>query len=138
MTRKSRLTNVLRRFMLGTALLVGAASIAQAQDQAMRRFPQNALRGVITFGEPPLVQLNNELTRLAPGARIRGTNNLLLLSGTLAGLKTAVNYTLDNTGQLEDVWLLRDEETARKPWPSTSQEAAQWNFDAGNQIWSRP
>jgi hypothetical protein len=138
MTRRPRLSNVLRCFTLGLAMLIGAASIAQAQDQAMRRFPQNALRGVITFGEPPLVRLNDELTRLAPGARIRGTNNLLLLSGTLAGLKSAVNYTLDNTGQLKDVWLLRDEETARKPWPSTPQEAAQWNFDAGNQIWSKP
>ena len=138
MTRKSRLPNVLRCFTLGLAMLIGAASIAQAQDLPMRRFPQAALRGVITFGEPPLVRLNDELTRLAPGARIRGTNNLLLLSGTLAGLKSAVNYTLDNTGQLKDVWLLRDEEAARKPWPSTPQEAAQWNFDAGNQIWSKP
>ena len=138
MTRKSLLPNVLRRLMLGSALLIGAASIAQAQDQTMRRFPQNALRGVITFGEPPLVRLNGELARLAPGARIRGTNNLLVLSGTLTGLKSAVNYTLDNTGQLKDVWLLRDEETARKPWPSNPQEAAQWNFDAGNQIWSKP
>ena len=138
MTRKSRLPNVLRCFALGLAMLIGATSIAVAQDQSMRRFPQNALRGVITFGEPPLVRLNDELTRLAPGARIRGTNNLLLLSGTLTGLKSAVNYTLDYTGQLKDVWLLRDEETARKPWPSTPQEAAQWNFDAGNQIWSKP
>ncbi len=138
MKRRSSLPNVLWRFLLGTALLIGAASIAVAQDQAMRRFPQNALRGVITFGEPPLVRLNDELTRLAPGARIRGTNNLLVLSGTLTGVKAAVNYTLDNTGQLKDVWLLRNEETARKPWPSTPQEAAQWNFDAGNQIWSKP
>ncbi len=138
MKRRSSLPNVLWRFLLGTALLIGANPIAVAQDQAMRRFPQNALRGVITFGEPPLVRLNDELTRLAPGARIRGTNNLLVLSGTLTGVKAAVNYTLDNTGQLKDVWLLRNEETARKPWPSTPQEAAQWNFDAGNQIWSKP
>lgn len=138
MTRRSKLPDVLRRFMLGIALLTGATSIAVAQDQEMRRFPQNSLRGLIMFGEPPMVRLNDELTRLSPGARIRGTNNLLLLSGTLTGVKSAVNYTLDNTGQLKDVWLLRDEELARKPWPSTPQEAAQWNFDAGNQIWSKP
>ena len=104
----------------------------------MRRFPPNALRGVITFGEPPVVLLNGDLARLSPGARIRGTNNLLVLSGTLTGIKAAVNYTLDNSGQLKDVWLLRHDEKAKKPWPATPQEAAQWNFDAGNQIWSKP
>ena len=138
MTRLSPVANVRRRFVLGAALLIGAASIAQAQDLPLRRFPQTALRGVITFGEPPVVRLNDDWVRLSPGARIRGTNNLLVLSGTLTGVKAAVNYTLDNTGQLKDVWLLRDEEAARKPWPSTPQEAAQWNFDAGNQIWSKP
>jgi hypothetical protein len=138
MTRLSPVPNVRRRFVLGAALLIGAASIAQAQDLPLRRFPQTALRGVITFGEPPVVRLNDDWVRLSPGARIRGTNNLLVLSGTLTGVKAAVNYTLDNTGQLKDVWLLRDEEAARKPWPSTPQEAAQWNFDAGNQIWSKP
>ena len=138
MKRRSSLPNVLWRFLLGSALLIGASSIAGAQDQTMRRFPQNALRGVITFGEPPVVLLNDDLARLSPGARIRGTNNLLVLSGTLTGVKSVVNYTLDNAGQLKDVWLLRVEETARKPWPSTPQEAVQWNFDAGNQIWSKP
>jgi hypothetical protein len=138
MTRLSPVAHVRRRFVLGAALLIGAASIAQAQDLPLRRFPQTALRGVITFGEPPVVRLNDDWVRLSPGARIRGTNNLLVLSGTLTGVKAAVNYTLDNTGQLKDVWLLRDEEAARKPWPSTPQEAAQWNFDAGNQIWSKP
>jgi hypothetical protein len=138
MTGLSPALNVQRRCVLGAALLIGAASIAQAQDLPMRRFPPNALRGVITFGEPPLVQLNDDLARLSPGARIRGTNNLLVLSGTLTGVKASVNYTLDNAGQLKDVWLLRNEETARKPWPSTPQEAEQWNFDAGNQIWSKP
>jgi hypothetical protein len=124
--------------MLSAALLMGATSFAGAQDQAMRRFPPNALRGVITFGEPPVVLLNGDLARLSPGARIRGTNNLLVLSGTLTGIKAAVNYTLDNSGQLKDVWLLRHDEKAKKPWPATPQEAAQWNFDAGNQIWSKP
>jgi len=138
MTRLSPAPDVQRRWVLGAALLIGAASIAQAQDLPMRRFPQTALRGVITFGEPPVVLLNDDWVRLSPGARIRGTNNLLVLSGTLVGVKAAVNYTLDNAGQLKDVWLLRNEETARKPWPSTPQEAEQWNFDAGNQIWSKP
>jgi len=138
MTRLSSAPDVQRRWVLGAALLIGAALIARAQDLPMRRFPQTALRGVITFGEPPVVLLNDDWVRLSPGARIRGTNNLLVLSGTLTGVKAAVNYTLDNAGQLKDVWLLRNEETARKPWPSTSQEAEQWNFDAGNQIWSKP
>ena len=104
----------------------------------MRPFPKNALRGNLQVIHAPDVLLDGQAARLSPGARIRGTNNLLVLSGTLTGVKSVVNYTLDNAGQLKDVWLLRNEEAARKPWPSTPQEAEQWNFEAGNQIWFKP
>lgn len=112
------------------------ASVAVAQVQ--RHFPGNALRGDLQFGAPPEVLLNGQPARLAPGARIRGTNNMLAVSGSLAGARGAANYTIDANGQLHDVWLLTDEEASKQPWPRTPEQAQAWTFDYVGQTWSKP
>lgn len=110
-----------------------------ASAQVQRSFPQNALRGTITFGAPPLIELNGKAAQLAPGARIRGLNNMLVMSGAVVSLKATVNYTFENTtGLVKDVWLLRPEEIARKPWPETLAEAQAWQFDPAAQVWVKP
>ncbi len=114
-------------------LLVAAPSAAQVQ----RQFPQNALRGQIEFGQPPQVAINGEPRRLAPGARIRATNNMIVLSGSLAGSVLPVHYTIDPQGELKDLWILRDDELANQPWPSNAAEAASWVFDLAAQRWTR-
>jgi hypothetical protein len=118
-------------FVMATAL--GAPSLAQVQ----RQFPQTALRGQIVFGQPPHLALNGEPKQLAPGARIRATNNMIVLSGSLFGSSELVHYTLDPMGQLKDVWILRPEELANLPWPSTLGEAQAWSFDPLAQRWTR-
>ena len=123
------------------SLIVGAllaALLAPSQGQVQRQFPQNALRGQIEFGQPPLVALNGEPRRLAPGARIRAQNNMIVLSGSLVGSTSPVHYTLDPLGQILDVWILRADELANVPWPSHPSEAAGWAFDPGAQRWTRP
>jgi len=121
------------------AALVAAVALAlPVAAQVQRNFPQTALRGDLTFGQAPEVKLNGQATRLAPGARIRGTDNMLKMSGALTGQTLTVNYTIDGMGQLHDVWLLTDAEKARKPWPRTPAEAQAWNFDPAAQIWSKP
>ena len=123
-------------------LAVATAAIAfalPAAAQVQRNFPQNALRGVITFGAPPHVLLNGKPAQLAPGARIRGLNNMLVMSGEAVNVKATVNYTFENTtGLIKDVWLLRPEEIARKPWPETLAEAQAWQFDPAAQAWVKP
>jgi hypothetical protein len=116
------------------ALMLGAS----AQAQAPRNFPANALRGEIVVIQPPEIGLNGKAASLAPGSRIRGENNLMLVSGGLIGQRLIVNYTLDMLGQLMDVWILTDDERARRPWPATAGQAAAWTFDASTQTWSRP
>jgi hypothetical protein len=131
--------NCCARWPRRAALVVGAALLAGsalAQAQAIRNFPRFALRGEIEFGQPPQVVLNGQATRLSPGSRIRGQNNMLVMTGALAGQKWVVNYTLDMTGQLHDLWILRDEEAAVKPWPKTLEEARSWTFDG--QTWTKP
>jgi hypothetical protein len=88
--------------------------------------------------QPPDVLLNGRPARLAPGARIRAENNLLQLSGVLVNQRLSVNYTLDTNGLMLDVWILNAEERARRPWPTTPEQAAAWSFDVSAQTWSRP
>jgi hypothetical protein len=115
-----------------------AAQAPAAQAQAMRNFPANALRGELRIGQPPEATLNGRPARLAPGARIRGADNLLQMSGALAGQALTVHYTVDDYGLLRDVWLLTPAEKARQPWPRTAAEAAALRFDPVGQTWSRP
>ena len=123
-------------------VLVAAAALATALPAAaqsvQRNFPQNALRGEITFGTPPGILLNGQSARLAPGARIRGLNNMIVMSGALVGNTLTVNYTLELGGQVLDVWLLTDDERSKSPWPTTLQQAQSWSFDPVAQVWSKP
>ena len=121
--------------LVAVLMLAGAMLPAFAQQ---RPFPAHALRGELLIQQPPEVTLNGQPARLAPGARIRGENNLLVLSGALAGQKLTVNYTIDTYGLLLNVWLLSAEERARQPWPRTAAEAAAWRFDPAAQTWSKP
>ncbi|WP_119153879.1 hypothetical protein [Caldimonas tepidiphila] len=118
------------------ALAAALALPATAQEQVQRSFPQNALRGQIAVVQPPEITLNGQPARLAPGARIRGRDNLLVMSGAIVGQAFPANYTLDTYGLVMDVWLLRPEEAGR-PWPRTPQEAAALNFDPVAQTWSK-
>lgn len=124
------------RCLIATVATVAFALPAAAQVQ--RNFPQNALRGTIVFGTPPQIQLNGKPALLAPGARIRGQNNLLEMSGALVGARATVNFTIDAAGAVKDVWLLRTDEIAVRPWPETLEQAQAWQFDPTAQTWTRP
>ncbi len=119
-----------------TAALLALAMPAAAQ-QVQRSFPGNALRGELAVVQPPEIVLNGKPARLAPGSRIRGTDNLLVMSASLVGAPALlVHYTIDDLGHVRDVWLLRDDEAA-KLWPKTAAEAARWAFDPVAQLWSK-
>jgi hypothetical protein len=119
------------------ASLVLAVSLP-ALSQVQRNFPSNALRGELIVTQPPDVLLNGRTARLAPGARIRGEENMLQLSGSLVGQKLVVNYTIEGTGLVKDVWILHAAERARKPWPVNDKEAATWSFSYDAQTWTKP
>jgi hypothetical protein len=102
-----------------------------------RQISLQSLRGRASFGKPPEVSIDGQALRLAPGARIRDEQNLLVLSGQLAGRRLAVNYTLDTYGLVKDVWLLRPDELQR-PWPRTREESTTWRFDPLQQTWIKP
>ena len=101
---------------LGLALLgASALSFNLAQAQAgVREFPASAHRGMLVVTAPPEVLVNGKAARLSPGARIKGVNNLLVLSSTLAGSSVLVNYRKDAQGLIHEAWILSPEEAAQE------------------------
>jgi hypothetical protein len=125
--------------MLRCALLaVALAAPLAATAQVARPFPADALRAELQVLAAPEVLIAGKAARLAPGARIRGENNLLLMPGELAGARLLVHYTQEGDGLVQDVWVLNAAERANKVWPNTREQAARWRFDAATQTWSRP
>ena len=119
------------------ALAVMAAALPAAA-QTSRPFPASALRGELVITQPPEVQLNGRPARLSPGARIRGSNNMLQMSGALVGLPLLVHYTFEPSGGLHNVWILSPDEARRKPWPTTPEDAQRWVFSPAAQTWTKP
>lgn len=87
-------------------------SVAAQTPQRIPPIAQAAQRGMLVVTAPPEVLLDGKATRLSPGARIHGRNNLLVLSGTLVGQNWPVRYTRDLLGQLHEVWILTEAEVA--------------------------
>jgi hypothetical protein len=102
-----------------------------------RALPTHSLRGKLMLTNPPVVTLNGQADRLAPGSRIRGRNNMLVMVGATIGNEYIVNYTRDSYGLIMDVWVLRDDEIAQL-WPKTAEEAAKWTFDPIARAWTKP
>jgi hypothetical protein len=126
-------------FRCVAAALLAASFALGAHAQAHRSFPADALRGELLFSAPPEVVLNGQPARLAPGARIRGDDNLLKVPASLAGQKALVHYRREvGTGLLLDVWVLNAAERANRVWPTNEREARGWAFDPAGQLWSKP
>ncbi len=118
--------------------LAAVAWVAPAAAQMQRNFPSNALRGAIVVGSLSDIKLNGRSAEFAPGVRIRDQSNMIQMTGALGGQKLLVNYTIDISGLVKDVWILRPEEAAVRPWPTTPEQAQSWSFDFGAQTWTRP
>lgn len=82
---------------------------------AVRNFPPKVKRGTLVITAPPEVTLDGKSDRLSPGSRIRGTNNMLALSGVLVGQSLVVNYLREPSGMLHDVWILTAQEAQIQP-----------------------
>ncbi len=97
------------------AALFATPAIAQDLTQRIPPMAANAKRGELVVTMPPEILLNGQPARLSPGARIRGPNNLLVLSGTVVGQALQVRYLLDTSGLVHQVWILNDAELKDKP-----------------------
>ena len=113
----NRWTAKLLSFLSCLALLA-LTSAAQAQsgnpDLNIRSFPPDAKRGELVVLGAPDIAMDGKADRLSPGARIRDAGNALVLSGAMVNTKLIVNYTRDNLGLVQNVWVLNAEEIKQK------------------------
>jgi hypothetical protein len=95
--------------------LAGALALAGAvaQTSVLRTLPEDAKRGTLSHIRDNLVSLDGRQTKLAPGAQIRGANNLILVPTALPK-DSLVKYQLNGSGELFRAWVLTTEETAAK------------------------
>ena len=88
--------------------------LAATQELAVRQFPPAAKRGTLVVTAPPEVLLNGAVERLSPGVRIRGVNNMLVMSASLVGKTVLVNYVREKQGLIQEVWILNQAEADEK------------------------
>ena len=100
----------MKRWILATAL---AAAALAASAQIVRTPPADVKPAILTVTQPPEITLDGQPDRLSPGSRIRNTNNMQLLSGSVVGQKLPVVYRRDSAGLVHEVWVLTEEEYAK-------------------------
>jgi hypothetical protein len=105
------------RLPLAACLALAALSTSYApaaSAQGMRReAPKDVLPAQMTVTAPPEITLNGKPDRLSPGSRIHDLNNMLVLSGGIAGKTLPVVYRRDAAGLVHEVWILRPEEYSK-------------------------
>ena len=95
-------------------LALAFACLAPFAQTLVREAPADVRPALIEVSAtPPIIAVNGEPARLSPGARIRDVNNMLVLSGTLAGRTVHTVYRKDAAGLVHEVWLLTPQEYAR-------------------------
>jgi hypothetical protein len=105
--------------LLASALLALAAGAAFAQA-VMRDAPRDVKPAIIAVSAtPPIITVDGKADRLSPGARIHDRNNMMVLSGALAGQTLYTVYKRDQAGLVHQVWLLNADEFAKVGGVST-------------------
>ena len=92
-------------------LALAAAWVATGHAQLSRQLPSGGKLGeLVNQQQPfPLLQINNQVVRLAPGGRIYDQNNRTILH-TLLPERAAVLFVQDMNGDISHVYILRPEE----------------------------
>jgi hypothetical protein len=105
------MTRWTRSALLGLSCFAATAVLAQG---IVRHAPKDVKPAVIAVSAtPPIITVDGKEDRLSPGARIRDRNNMLILSGGLAGKTLYTVYRRDGAGLVHEVWLLNEEEFAK-------------------------
>jgi hypothetical protein len=98
------------------ALVLGLLALGAAAHAQARHIPADAKRGEIRHLHEMIVQIDGKALRLAPGAQIRDTANLIVVPTAIPAGALA-KYMVNGQGEVFRVWILTPLEAAR-PDPS--------------------
>ncbi len=121
----------MNRWITSLALTLSLTAAGSASAQLLQRTaPRDVLPGRLVITQPPEATLDGLPARLSPGARIRGLNNLLVLSGSVVGQNLPVVYKKDPLGLVHEAWILTEDEYTEvtKPAPTPSNPEALKQF----------
>jgi hypothetical protein len=92
-------------------LALAAMVVTAGHAQTFRQLPANGQLGELTGQQQPfpLLQINDQLVRLAPGGRIYDENNRLIVHGSLPPSATVL-FVQDVRGEVSRVYILRVDE----------------------------
>jgi hypothetical protein len=92
-------------------LALAAAWVATSNAQLSRQLPANGKLGDLVGQQQPfpLLQINNQVVRLAPGGRIYDQHNRTILH-TFLPERATVLFVQDMNGNISHVYILRPEE----------------------------
>ena len=80
----------------------------------VREAPKDVKPALIAVSAtPPIITVDGKDDRLSPGVRVRDRNNMLVMTGALAGKTLYTVYRRDSAGLVHEVWLLDEQEYAK-------------------------
>jgi hypothetical protein len=94
-----------------------------------RQFPAKAQRGTLQVVQGAEILIDGKPERLAPGARIRGPQNALVMTGALDGQRYVVNYVREAYGHVHQVWILTELEKKQKLKTNKPESNFSFGFD---------
>ncbi len=95
-------------------VVLSAPETNVVNPDAGRQFPANARRGTMEVLQGAEIVMDGKAERLSPGGRIRGPNNMLVMTGAITGQRYTVNFTRDAYGNVHQVWILTELEARQK------------------------
>ncbi len=98
----------MKRLVLALLFCLCGAAAAQ-----VRTLPPDTERGFIRHVEGMSVSINGRPMRLAPGATIRGQDNLIIVPTALPADGALAEYLVNRDGEVSRVWLLTPDEAKR-------------------------
>ena len=91
-------------------LVLAALAVTAGHAQTFRQLPANGKLGELTGQQPyPLVQINSQTARLAPGGRIFDENNRIIVHGALPERATVL-FVQDMNNDVSRIYILRADE----------------------------
>jgi hypothetical protein len=96
-------------------LFLASASMSVSAQARERPFPLIAKRGTLSMTNYPTVMIDGTARKLSPGAWIKNANNTIDTPISLQGREYIVNYTENNEGDVDRVWILTDHEISLPP-----------------------